>query len=98
MELTEKMYKILIRFLTIVFLIIQTIFKSKSALILENLALRQQLSTFLLKDTKPKLTDFDRSFWVALKQVFNKWIDSLVIVKPQTVIYWQNPSVSHGIK
>jgi len=72
MEHTEKMYQILIRFLTIFLLIIQTIFKSKSTLVLENLALRQQLSTYLVKNTKPKLTDLDRSFWVALKQVFDK--------------------------
>lgn len=89
-EHTEKMYQILIRFLKFFFKTIQIVFKPKNDLLLENMALRQQLSAYLAKDTKPKLTDFDRSFWVALKQVFNKWIDSLVIVKPQAVIDWQN--------
>jgi putative transposase len=64
--------------------------KSKSDLLLENIELRQQLSTYLIKKTKPKLTDLDRSFWIALKHIFGKWRDSLVIVKPQTVIDWQN--------
>ena len=84
------MYKILIRFLTILFFITQTIFKSKSILLLENLALRQQLSNFLTQEAKPKLTDLDRSFWIAMKRVFNQWADVLVIVKPETVIDWQN--------
>ena len=84
------MYQILIRLFTIFLNTIQTLFKSKSELLLENIALRQQLSTFLIKNTKPKLTDLDRSFWVAMKLVFNKWIDSLIIVKPETVVRWQN--------
>jgi len=68
---------------------IQTLFKSKSNLLFENMALRQQLSIFLIKKTKPRLTDLDRSYWVALKQVWEKWTGSLVIVKPETVIDWQ---------
>lgn len=36
------------------------------------------------------MTDFDRSFWVALNKVWAKWMGSLIIVKPKTVINWQN--------
>ena len=74
------MYRPLIRFLTISFIIFKVIFKSKNDLLLENIALRQQLSTYLIKKTKPKLTDLDRSFWIVLKHIFGKWRDSLVIV------------------
>ena len=84
-----KMYQILIRFLSIFLIIIRTLLKSKSNLLLENVALRQQLSTYLIKKTEPKLMDLDRAFWVALMQVFSKWMDCLIIVKPQTVIDWQ---------
>jgi putative transposase len=83
------MYQILIRLFTIVLKSIQTLFKSKSDLLLENFALRQQLAQYLAKNIKPKLTDVDRLFWVALRQVWEKWTDSLIIVKPQTVIDWQ---------
>ncbi len=70
---TQKItHKVLIRLLTIFLKIIQTLFKSKNNLILENFALRQQLSTYLRKRTKPKLTDLDRSFWIALKKVLGK--------------------------
>jgi len=79
----------LTRLFTIILKIIQTLFKSKSDLVLENLALRQQLAKYQAKNIKPKLTDLDRSFWVALRQVWGKWIDFLIIVKPETVIDWQ---------
>ncbi|MBT4642189.1 MAG: transposase [Deltaproteobacteria bacterium] len=83
------MYQILIRLLEVLLIIFQALFKSKSDLFLENLALRQQLSTYQIRKAAPKLTDFDRSFWVALRRVWEKWIDSLIIVKPETVIDWQ---------
>jgi putative transposase len=83
------MYQILIRLFTIFLVIIQTLFKSKSNLLMENLALRHQLSNFLIKKTKPNLTDLDRTFWVALKQAYGKWMNFLIIVKPETVIDWQ---------
>ena len=84
-----KMYQILIRLLSFLLVITQATFKSKGHLLLENLALRQQLSTYHTKDKKPRLTNIDRLFWVALKQVWTKWQDHLVIVKPETAIDWQ---------
>jgi len=84
------MYRILIRLFTIFLLIFQSLFKSKENLVLENIALRQQLSTYQTKRRKPRLTNIDRSFWIALKLVFSRWMDFLIIVKPETVIDWQN--------
>ncbi len=83
------MYQILIRLLAVFLWIFQALFKSKNDLLMENLALRQQLSTYQIKKTVPKLTDLDRSFWVALRKVWAKWADSLIIVKPETVVDWQ---------
>jgi putative transposase len=82
-------YQVLIRFFILLIKFIQIIRKSKSELIIENLALRQQLAIYQTKKTKPKFTDLDRSFWIALKQSWSKWMDSLIIVKPETVIDWQ---------
>ncbi|MFC1864128.1 hypothetical protein ACFL1Z_09290, partial [Thermodesulfobacteriota bacterium] len=61
------MYKVLVQLMAISLEIIKTIFKSNNKLILENLALRQQLTTYQAKKTKPRLTDLNRSFWIALK-------------------------------
>jgi transposase InsO family protein len=52
------------------------------------LALRQQLATYAQKQTKPKLTPLDRAFWVALSRLWSPWRDTLVIVKPDTVVRW----------
>lgn len=73
------MDQILIRLLAVLFVIFQTLFKSKSDLLLGNLALRHQLSIFQIRKTVLKLTDLDRPFWIALKKVWAKWTNSLVI-------------------
>jgi hypothetical protein len=41
------------------------------------MALRQQLVAYLAKKQKPKTTDIDRSFWIAMKQIWPKWIYNL---------------------
>ncbi len=79
------MYKVI----TLIIDVIKALSRSKADLMLENLALRQFLANFKAKGRKPKMTDIDRFFWIALKQTWSKWIESLIIVKPETVIYWQ---------
>jgi putative transposase len=83
------MYQILVQLIIVFINFIKTLFKSKEELILENLALRHQLGVYQTKKAKPRITNLDRSFWIALKQSCSKWIDFLVIVKPETVIDWQ---------
>ncbi|MBU3914102.1 integrase core domain-containing protein [bacterium] len=83
------MYQIVIRLLSFFLIVIRSLFKSEGDLLLENLSLRQQLAMFKSRNIKPKITNVDRSFWVALMRVWTKWIDSLIIVKPETVIDWQ---------
>jgi putative transposase len=82
-------FQVLIRFFFILIKFIQVVRKSKSELTIENLALRQQLATYHAKKAKPNLTNFDRSFWIALKKSWSKWAYTLVLVKPETVIDWQ---------
>jgi putative transposase len=70
-------------------------------LALRHKALRQQLATYALETTRPRLTPLDRAFWVALSRFWPHWRDALVIVKPETVIrgyrkgfrlYWRSIS------
>jgi hypothetical protein len=82
------MNQAIIRLFIIVLKVIRILFKSKDDLITENLALRQQLATCKTKGIKPRLSDMDRSFWVALRKVPSNWADALIIVKPETVIDW----------
>jgi hypothetical protein len=62
-------------------------FRCRRELILENLALRQQLATVLQK-RRPLIRPADRAFWVVLHRLWSKWSDAVVIVKPETVIGW----------
>ena len=64
-----------------------SVLKSRTALQLENVALRHQI-TVLQRSAKkrPQLHAADRLLWVWLSRVWADWRSSLVIVKPETVV------------
>ena len=62
--------------------------RSRHELALENLALRQQLATLKFSDSRPRLSDSDRLFWVVLSRFWPKWTNVVHIVQPATVIRW----------
>ena len=62
--------------------------RSAPDLVLENLALRQQLTTYARGEKRPPLKPSERAFWVALSKAWIRWRLPLVIVKPATVIAW----------
>ena len=77
------MYRALIPLLTFQFTIIKILFKSKNNLVLETIELRQQLMIYQTKKEDSKnITDLTRSLLVALKRAWPKWVDALIIVKP----------------
>jgi hypothetical protein len=55
-------------------------------LVLENLALRQQLNAFRRKGVRPQLRSCDRLFWIALTSMWRHWRPALVFVQPDTVV------------
>ena len=55
---------------------------------MENLALRKQLETFKYKRSRPRISWFDRVFWVLLYRFWSRWKNTLVIVSPDTVVRW----------
>jgi transposase InsO family protein len=60
----------------------------RSRLALENLALRQQLAVYHRSIARPVIRMDDRIFWALLSRMWEGWRDSLIFVKPQTVIRW----------
>jgi len=58
-------------------------------LVLENLALRQQIAILKRKQKRPRLTGWDRLFWIALARYWKGWRKHLFIVHPNTVVRWQ---------
>jgi putative transposase len=63
-------------------------FRPRSSLVIENLALRQQLAVLRRAKPRPRLRPFDRAFWVVLSRTWSRWADALAIVRPATVIAW----------
>jgi len=57
-------------------------------LLLENVALRQQLAVYQRRSSQPKLTTADRLFWVWLSGFYQRWRSTLFIVQPETVVHW----------
>jgi transposase InsO family protein len=60
----------------------------RTALLAENLALRQQLLVLQRSVNRAKLRPSDRLFWVWLSRVWTDWKSVLVIVQPETVVRW----------
>jgi hypothetical protein len=56
-------------------------------LLLENLALRQQLAVLKL-GARPKLNPLDKLFWVLVGRFWCEWKKSLLVVTPETVVGW----------
>ena len=68
--------------------VLQAVLTTKSDLILENLALRQQVAVLKGKRPRPNLVDGERRFWVALREAWPRWAEALIIVKSETVVGW----------
>src|SRR5262245_3263310 len=56
-------------------------------LVLENLALRQQLSAFH-RTTRCLLRARDRLLWMVLARSRQNWRKALIVVQPDTVVHW----------
>src|SRR5713101_4651115 len=64
------------------------LFRRRRSLLLENLALRQQLVVLKRRHPRPSLDLFDKLFWVIARRVWSAWKQSLIIVTPETIVRW----------
>jgi len=62
------------------------LFRSQRSLLLENLALRQQLSFLKRRHPRPRLGGFDRLFWVVARRVWSAWKQSCVATGNQAIL------------
>jgi putative transposase len=58
----------------------------RADLVLENLALRQQLAAYSRTMKQPRLKAAERLFWAALSRTWAQWRSALIVVEPATVI------------
>src|SRR6202162_1356413 len=63
-------------------------FGSHQDLILENLALRQQLLALHANRPRRRLSAWKNVFWVMLRSLWSAWEKPLVLVTPRTVVGW----------
>jgi hypothetical protein len=78
----------MIRFLGVSFATVVRLFCSRQSLLLENLALRQQLSLLKRRHPRPRLALFDRLFWLIVRRCWSGWKQALLVVTPETVARW----------
>lgn len=76
-------------FLLALFRLIRLLGSGHQAVVLENLALRQQLAIYKRKQKRPRLMQGDRWFWMALARLWKGWRGALVVVHPDTVVRWR---------
>jgi putative transposase len=63
-------------------------FTARKDLVLENLALREQLLALHAQRPRHRLKALHKVFWVALKTFWSGWTKPLVLVTPRTVVGW----------
>jgi hypothetical protein len=59
--------------------------RARGDLLLENLALRQQLA---MCERRPAIRDGDRAFWSLLAGRWAGWHQAVLVVRPETVVGW----------
>jgi hypothetical protein len=62
--------------------------RSREDLILENLALREQLLALHTRQLRRRLPVPHKLFWVVLQRLWSGWKAPLIVVTPRTVVGW----------
>jgi putative transposase len=78
----------MLRQLRLLFVTLARLFDSLRDLLLENLALRQQLGVLRRRHPQPRFAGSDRLFWAMLRRIWSGWKQALIIVRPETVVRW----------
>ena len=78
----------MLRLLRLFFGLLVRIVFSRRRLLLENLALRQQLAVLKQRHPRPRIAAPDRLFWIVLSRHWTKWKRALLVVQPETVVRW----------
>ena len=79
---------LMLRHLRLLAVLFARFLRSRRNLLLENLALRQQLSVFKQEHPQPRLALSDKLFWVMLRRFWTHWKRALILVQPETVFRW----------
>ena len=78
------------RMLRLLLVLVVRFFRSRRDLLLENLALRQQLTILKRKHPHPRVATSDKLAWVILRHLWAGWKQALIFVRPETVVRWHH--------
>ncbi len=87
-EQNRTMFRALLTLVASVLRSALAVFRSRENQAIVELALRQQLASYVHRHPRPRLSPLDRAFWVTLSRIWPQWRSALVIVRPETVIHW----------
>jgi hypothetical protein len=62
--------------------------RARGDLLLENLALQQQLAVLARRRPRPRFSNGDRFLWITLHRCWSEWRKALIPVQPDTVVGW----------
>ncbi|MEM7310450.1 MAG: helix-turn-helix domain-containing protein [Planctomycetota bacterium] len=68
--------------------LVRLLFADRERLMMENLALRHQLSVLKHSVKRPRIEDSDRVLWILLRRTFKEWRETLAFVRPDAVVRW----------
>ena len=78
----------MLRLLRLLFALATRSFASRRDLLLENLALRQQLAAVKGRRPQTRFRIADKLFWVMLRRIWPRWKQALILVQPETIVRW----------
>jgi putative transposase len=78
----------MLRFVSLCFGTVVRLFRARRSLLIENLALRQQLAAIKRRHPRSQLGRLDKLFWVVIRQFWSRWKKALIVVTPETVVRW----------
>src|SRR5215469_7369382 len=76
----------MLRLLKLIFGAFVRSFRARRDLLLENLALRQQLAVLARRHPQPRFSNGDRFYWILLRRFWSGWRKSLILVQPDTAV------------
>ena len=80
---------LILRLLRLLFVSFVRSFSSRRDLLLENLALRQQLAVLKMRCPQPRFKTPDRIFWIIMSRLWPGWEQCLILLQPEMVVRWR---------
>ena len=75
-------------FFIIAVMLFRSVLKSRRQLLLENLALRQQVTMLRQSVKRPRATVADKLFWILFSRYVDGWRKVLHGLHPDTIVRW----------